>query len=116
MNTKQLPLDILPNRALISELTVHGYIRKCKEFYPNEIIKIIYNFYFIKILNYKIKGIGRNQYGQQEIWTTVKTYQKQIKKIINGHQNIYILFTDSTYECCGNNSCGQLGINMDSGK
>eukprot|EP01084_Bolivina_argentea_P075923 137587_1 len=122
MNTKQSPLDMIANRALISKLTVDGYIRKCKEFYPNEIIKIIYNFYFIKILNYKIKGIGENYYGQQGIdnyqnvktLTTVKTYQKQIKNIINGNRNIYILFTDSTYECCGYNYDGQLGINMDS--
>ncbi len=85
-----------------------------------EIIKIIYNFYFIKILNYKIKGIGNNRYGQQGIGnyedvttlTTIKTFQKQIKNIINGCGNIYILFTDSTYECCGYNEYGQLFFNF----
>eukprot|EP01084_Bolivina_argentea_P070753 128659_1 len=112
----QSSLDVILKIPLI----VYGYIRKYKQFYPKEIIQIIYKFYFIKILNYKIKGIGNNQYGQQGIGnrkniqtlTTSKTYQKQIKNIINGYQSIYILFTDSTYECCGNNIYGQLGINM----
>eukprot|EP01084_Bolivina_argentea_P315919 547486_1 len=40
--------------------------------------------------------------------------QKQIKNIINGSWNTYILFTDSTYECCGYNSFGQWGIGMHS--
>eukprot|EP01084_Bolivina_argentea_P163108 283801_1 len=114
----QSPLDIIRKRPLI----FYGYIRKQKQFYPTEIIQIIYNFYFIKILNYKIKAIGDNVFGQQGIGnyqsvktlTTIKTYQKQIKNIINGYGNIYILFTDSTYECCGNNRCRQLGIDMDS--
>eukprot|EP01084_Bolivina_argentea_P066515 121246_1 len=115
---------MIPKRPLIAELTVHGYIRKCKALYPMEIIKMIYNFYFIKILNYEMKTIGDNRWGQQGIGNyqdvktlkTVKTYHKKIKKIINGNRNIYILFTDSTYECCGNNEYGQLGINMDSDK
>eukprot|EP01084_Bolivina_argentea_P143421 251864_1 len=46
----QSPLDIIRKRQLI----FYGYIRKQNHFYPNEIIKIIYNFYFIKILNCKI--------------------------------------------------------------
>eukprot|EP01084_Bolivina_argentea_P171275 296728_1 len=91
------PLAIIIKRPLI----VAGYIRKQKQFYPNEIIKIIYNFYLIEILNYKIKEIGKNEYGQQGIGnrknvkrlTTIKTYKKQIKNIVNGHKNIYILFT-----------------------
>eukprot|EP01084_Bolivina_argentea_P249655 418026_1 len=118
----QSPLDMILKRSLIAELTVYGYIRKYKQFYLKEIIQIIYNFYLIKILNYTIKGIGNNQYGQQGIGnyedvktlTTIKTFQKQIKNIINGYRNIYILFTDSTYECCGDNREGQLGINMNS--
>eukprot|EP01084_Bolivina_argentea_P043299 79784_1 len=121
----QSPLDIIGKRQLI----VYGYIQKYNPFYPKEIIQIIYNFYFIKISNYKIKGIGNNRYGQQGIGkrltssktfqktlTTSKTFQKQIKNIINGNGNIYILFTDSTYECCGYNEYGQLGINTRSNK
>eukprot|EP01084_Bolivina_argentea_P163104 283795_1 len=118
----QSPLDIIRKRPLI----VYGYIRKQNSFYPKEIIKMIYNFYFMKISSYKIKTIGDNDNGQQgtgyanvtsvTTLTTVKMYQKQIKNIINGDGNIYILFTDSTYECCGNNEYGQLGINMDSDK
>eukprot|EP01084_Bolivina_argentea_P010966 20485_1 len=122
MNTKQSPLDIILKKPLIAELTVYGYIRRYNQFYLKQIIQIIYNFYFIKILNYKIKGIGYNYYGQQgignykdvETLTTIKRYQKQIKNIINGYGNIYILFTDSTYECCGYNWYGQLGINVNS--
>eukprot|EP01084_Bolivina_argentea_P010969 20490_1 len=121
MNTKQSPLDIILKKPLIAELTVYGYIRRYNQFYLKQIIQIIYNFYFIKILNYELKTIGDNRWGQQGIGnykdvktlTTVKTYQKKIKKIINGNGNIYILFTDSTYECCGYNWYGQLGINMD---
>ncbi len=81
MNTKQSPLDMIPNRVLISELTVDGYIRKCKEFYPKEIIKIIYNFYFIKILNYKIKTIGYNMWGQQGIGNYQHVYIKNSENI-----------------------------------
>eukprot|EP01084_Bolivina_argentea_P198740 340224_1 len=112
------PLDTIRQRPLI----VHGYVRKYKPFCPKEIIQIICNFYFMKILSYQIKTIGCNHYGQQGIGNyggvktlkTVNTYKKQIKNIINGWGNIYILFTDSTYECCGWNEDGQLGINMDS--
>eukprot|EP01084_Bolivina_argentea_P294337 506407_1 len=112
----QSPLNIIRKAPLI----VYGYIRKYKELYPKDIIKIIYNFSFIKILSYQIKIIGDNKYGQQGIGncedsttlTKGKTYQKTIKNITNGDRNIYILFTDSTYECCGNNKYGQLGINM----
>eukprot|EP01084_Bolivina_argentea_P141381 248438_1 len=79
----QSTLDINQKR----ELVVYGYVRKYKEFYPKEIIQIIHNFYFIKILNYKIKGIGRNDDGQQgngkfrsyPTLTTIKTFQKQKK-------------------------------------
>eukprot|EP01084_Bolivina_argentea_P285332 489283_1 len=89
-------LDIILKRALIVELTVYGYIRQYYQFYPKEIIQIIYNFYFIKILKYKIQGIGYNAYGQLgigksgtyeevETLTTLKTYKKQIKNIINGN-------------------------------
>eukprot|EP01084_Bolivina_argentea_P066511 121240_1 len=112
---------MIPKRPLIAELTVHGYIRKCKALYPMEIIKMIYNFYFITIFSYKIKTIGRYDYGpgigndeDVETLKTLRTHQKPIKNIINGYGNIYILFTDSTYECCGNNWYGQLGINTDS--
>eukprot|EP01084_Bolivina_argentea_P010967 20488_1 len=110
MNTKQSPLDIILKKPLIAELTVYGYIRRYNQFYLKQIIQIIYNFYFIKILNYTIKGIGCNNSGQLGIGTyehvltltTVKTYQKQIKNIVNGWRNVYILFTDYTYEFCGN--------------
>eukprot|EP01084_Bolivina_argentea_P163105 283796_1 len=105
----QSPLDIIRKRPLI----VYGYIRKQNSFYPKEIIKMIYNFCFIKILNYTIKTIGFNCCGQQGIGhygdvktlTTAKTYQKQIKNIVNGDSNVYIVFTDFTYECCGYNKC-----------
>eukprot|EP01084_Bolivina_argentea_P163106 283797_1 len=109
---------------LIRPLIVYGYIRKQNVFCPKELIQIISNFYFIRILSYELKTIGDNDNGEQglghfehvQTLTTAKTYQKQIKNIINGDGNIYILFTDSTYECCGNNEYGQLGINMDSDK
>eukprot|EP01084_Bolivina_argentea_P174095 301563_1 len=58
-------LDVILKRPLIAELTVYGYIRKYEQFYINEIINMIYNFYFIKILNYKIQTIGNNEFGQQ---------------------------------------------------
>eukprot|EP01084_Bolivina_argentea_P159993 278646_1 len=103
------PLDMIPKRPLI----VYGYIRKYKSFYPKEIMEMVYNFCFIKILNYQIKTTGNNYY---ETLTTMKTYQKQIKNVINGNENIYILFRDSTYEGCGYNYYGQLGINTDNKK
>eukprot|EP01084_Bolivina_argentea_P295584 508936_1 len=37
-------LDTILKRPLI----VYGYIRRYKQFYPKELIQIIYNFYFIK--------------------------------------------------------------------
>eukprot|EP01084_Bolivina_argentea_P276553 471897_1 len=49
----QSPLNMTLKRPLIAHLTVYGYIRKYKHLYIEEIIKIIYNFYLIKILNYK---------------------------------------------------------------
>eukprot|EP01084_Bolivina_argentea_P070754 128660_1 len=78
----QSSLDVILKIPLI----VYGYIRKYKQFYPKEIIQIIYNFYFI-IINYQIKTIGSNVKGQQGIGnykyvktlTTVKTYQKSIQ-------------------------------------
>eukprot|EP01084_Bolivina_argentea_P248105 415002_1 len=74
-NKYEYPLDIILKKPLIAELTIYGYIRKYKPFYLKEIIKIIYNFYFIKILNYKIKGIGSNEFGQQGIgnYENIKT-------------------------------------------
>eukprot|EP01084_Bolivina_argentea_P146075 255874_1 len=112
----QPALDIIRKRPLI----VYGYIRKYNKFYPKEIIQMIYNFYFVAISSYEIKTIGDNVYGQQGIGNdvvvkglkTVKNYQKQIKNIVNGYKNVYIVFTDSTYECCGNNQYGTLGINI----
>eukprot|EP01084_Bolivina_argentea_P276554 471898_1 len=115
------PLNMILKRPLIAKSVVCGYIRTYIPFYPTEIIQMIYSFYFIPILSYEIKSIGFNGFGQQGIGSyenihtlkTIKTYQKQIKNIIIGCQNIYILFTDSTYECCGCNRYGQLGINID---
>eukprot|EP01084_Bolivina_argentea_P282907 484384_1 len=85
----QRPLDMIPKRPLIAELTVYGYIRIHKYFCPNEIIKMIYNFYFITIFSYKIKTNGRYDYGQGigndedvETLKTLRTHQKPIKNII----------------------------------
>eukprot|EP01084_Bolivina_argentea_P263360 445729_1 len=48
----QSPLTIILKRPLIAGLTVYGYIRKQNQFYPEEMIQLIYNFYFIEILSY----------------------------------------------------------------
>eukprot|EP01084_Bolivina_argentea_P055248 101293_1 len=60
----QYPLDIIRK----GELIVDGYMRKYK-FCIKELIKIMYAFYFIEILNYKIKAIGYNMWGQQGVST-----------------------------------------------
>eukprot|EP01084_Bolivina_argentea_P070841 128813_1 len=111
----QSPLDMIRKTPLI----ISGYIRKYKVVCPQDITQSIYIFYLIPISRYQIKTIGSNNNGQQGTGSyknvttlkTIKSYGKTLKNIINGYGNVYIVFTDSTYECCGYNNYGQLGIN-----
>eukprot|EP01084_Bolivina_argentea_P136199 239881_1 len=89
--------------------TVYGYVRKHKPRYPKELMQIIYNFYFIPISNCEIKTIGDTDIKRLQ---TVKVDQKvTIQNIITGYRCVYVIFSNHTYDCCGNNSFGQLGIN-----
>eukprot|EP01084_Bolivina_argentea_P036356 67284_1 len=109
-----------------NRLFVDGYIRQ----FSNEhrlfmiiahAINTIVTFFCGQLLSLQLYSIGDNYYGQQGIGnkfnekhmytlTKIKTFEKRIKDIISGYKCVYILFDDGTYECCGNNECGQLGI------
>eukprot|EP01084_Bolivina_argentea_P126717 224301_1 len=93
------PLDRIRKRPLI----IHGYIRKYTSFCPQEITQVVYNFLFTQILSYQLQTIGGDETTVKplETLTTMKTFQKQMKNIINSDAYVYILFTDSTYECIG---------------
>ncbi len=100
-----------------SQLLVSGYVRNCSTPYIHtDIISVIHAFhYYILLLLYSIGGNGEGQQGNggtediKQI-TKIKTFQKEIKNIVSSYKAAYILFEDETYECCGNNRCGVLGV------
>ncbi len=106
-----------PLRKRRSQLLVSGYVRKCSTHYIHtDIISIIHAFhYYILLLLY---SIGSNEDGQQgnggnediKQITKIKTFGKKIKNIVTCYEAAYILFDDETYECCGYNRRGVLGV------
>eukprot|EP01084_Bolivina_argentea_P204250 348787_1 len=106
-----------------NKLFIDGYIREFGNEHVlfmivAEEINAIVTFFCGQLLPIQLYSIGRNHDGQQGIGnkediktlTKIKTFEKGIKDIISGNECVYILFNDGTYECCGNNECGQLGI------
>eukprot|EP01084_Bolivina_argentea_P062212 113743_1 len=113
------------------ELLVIAYLSDVsKHLKPVEIIRLIVAFCIIdedllfRLKQYQFQqtelySIGNNDSGQQgngtyggsiQIITKIKIFKKIMKNIISGETNVYIIFNDGTYECCGMNDEGQLGI------
>eukprot|EP01084_Bolivina_argentea_P204249 348786_1 len=106
-----------------NKLFVDGYIREFGIEHTlfmiiGHEINTIVTFFCGQLLPIQLYSIGYNGYGQQGIGnnehiktlTKIKTFEKGIKDIISGNCCVYILFNDGTYECCGYNEGGQLGI------
>ncbi len=79
-----------PARKRRSQLLVSGYVRNCRTHYVHTDISIIHGFHYIIYKILELYSIGANGRGQQgnggnehiKKITKIKTFQKEIKKIV----------------------------------